>query len=196
MVEQPYRERAEGAEPAGPPPELVYVVFPRDLNRSFHVMWIRGWLGGIFLGAVLGVLVAPWAVWVVVVGIVPWFVWSWRRARRGQAIRLSVDQGGLSIAREETRLVEALPLARLRDVALDTTSIAPVMRETSISAVAVETRVRGEVDVARIVVVPAEPSEPVALVEEPLAHMDAVEGVAKIRTFLRKHGWVPEEERG
>ncbi len=197
MNEPPYRTAATLADSARPSPEYVYVAHERDVNRAFHRVWIRTVLFGCLGGACVVSYGPPWSAWVVILGVLAWSIVSWRRTRRGEAIVFRVEHGELTVtARGAAQpMLVKLPLKSLRDVTLDTKSISPVMRDTSISAVAVTQSVRGEVDIARILLVPSAPREPIALTEEHLAHMDAVEGAGKVRTFLRAHGWVPEDER-
>ncbi|HEY2517496.1 MAG TPA: hypothetical protein VGI39_41770 [Polyangiaceae bacterium] len=195
MSKAPYRALAEGDRSNLPPAEHLYVAHERDVNAAFHRAWITG-LFGVGFGACLAQAAAPAVGGVFVAGTIATAVWRWRRSRKGEAFVLRVADGVLSVQQRGVAalLVDGLPLVALRDVALDTRAIQPVMRDTNIAAVAAETTVRGEVDIARIVVVP-ERGEPMPLTGERVAHMDAVEGLAKIRTFLRKQGWVPESER-
>jgi hypothetical protein len=48
---------------------------------------------------------------------------------------------------------------------------------------------------ARIALVVRGQPDPIPLSEGYFAHMDASEAFGKLRVFLRKHGWVPEDER-
>ena len=196
MGEPPYRS-APLVESPPPPREHIFVARERDVNAAFHRVWIRTVLFGLTGGACIATAGSPWVAWGLMLGVLAWSIVSWRRTRRGEAIVFSVDEGRLTVtSRGDGRpLLAELPLKKLLDVTLDTKSITPVVRDTSYSAVAGEMKVRGEVDIARIVLVPLAPAEPVALTDERLAHMDAVAGAGKIRTFLRAHGWLPEDER-
>jgi hypothetical protein len=198
MDESPYRAARLPAPRPIPPPELVYVARERDVNAAFHRVWIRTMFFGLGGGVLVAALVAPAAAWVVIAGVLGWSIASWRRTRKGDAIVFRVEDGRLTVRRRGAAhpLLSALPLSRVLDVTLDSKSITPVMRDTSISAVAPQMKVRGEVDISRIVLVPAAPQEPVTVTEEHVAHMDAVEGAGKIRTFLRAHDWLPLDERG
>jgi hypothetical protein len=196
VSESPYR--APNLPESRPPPlEYVYVAHERDQNAAFHRVWIRTVLFGMGGGACAATTISPAAAWLVIFGVLGWSLVSWRRTRRGEAIVFHVEGGQLTVApRGSTRpLLAALPLRNVLDVTLDSRSITPVMRDTSISAVAPQMKVRGEVDIARVVIVLAPPGEPVPLTEEHVAHMDAIAGAGKIRTFLRAHGWLPEDER-
>ncbi len=201
LPDLPYRTAASLPAALVPPVELTYVARDRDVNRAFHRMVIGAWLFGVCGSMVIATVGSPPGALVFMLVVVAWSVWRWRRTRQGKAIVFRVEHGELTVSVRTARggarpLVAKLPLMRLRDVTLDTKAITPVTRDTSISAIAVQAKIHGEVDVARIVLVPMAPHEPVPLTEEHLAHMDAVEGAGKIRTFLRAHGWLPEDERG
>jgi hypothetical protein len=58
----------------------------------------------------------------------------------------------------------------------------------------IDAKVGPKVDTARIVLIGASGRE-VRLTEDYLSHMHATEWMGKIRVFLRKHGWLPEDER-
>ena len=58
----------------------------------------------------------------------------------------------------------------------------------------IDAKVGPKVDTARIVLVSASGRQ-VTLTQDYLAHMSATEWLGKIRVFLRKHGWLPEDER-
>jgi hypothetical protein len=195
--DSPYRTASLPAPRPPPPLEHVYVARERDVNAEFHRVWIRTiFFGG--GGACIAAAVSPAAAWVVILGVLAWSIASWRRTRRGDAIVFRVERGQLTVTRRGSAqpLLSALPLKKVLDVTLDSKSITPVMRDTSISAVAPQMKVRGEVDIARIVVVPAAPQEPIPITDEHVAHMDAIEGAGKIRSFLRAHDWLPHDERG
>jgi hypothetical protein len=86
-------------------------------------------------------------------------------------------------------------LRELHDVALDTKTIQRVTDGPSAILMMryIDARPQPEVDVARIVLVGKK--ESFTLSDEYLAHLDASEWLGKIRVFLRKNGWVPEDER-
>ena len=124
-------------------------------------------------------------------------VWSWRtRKSRGGAV-LRIDRGAVDVEVRGTRAVsDRFRLGDLADVVLDVKTIERVMDGNSaIPAMRfIDSKVGPKVDTARIVLVGATGRE-VRLTEEYLPHMHATEWIGRIRTFLRKHGWVPEDER-
>jgi hypothetical protein len=195
MSNLPYRSAATPPLPT-PPTELTYVAREREVNRATPRLWIRIWLFGLCGGGCVAGIGTPWAGLVIMVVVVTWAVLSWRRTQRGESIVFRVDYGELTVTSHGTALLARLPLARLDDVTLDTKAIVPATQDTSTAAAGVvEMKARGEVDVARIVLLPSAPREPLALTKEHGSHMDAVDGAGRIRTFLRAHGWVPVGER-
>jgi hypothetical protein len=81
-------------------------------------------------------------------------------------------------------------------VTLDTKSIRKVEpgRDVIPAVQFITSQVGPEIDVARIVLDVADHT-PVRLTDAFLPHTDSVEWIARIRVFLRAHGWVPEDER-
>jgi hypothetical protein len=153
----------------------------------------------------LPILAAVAAAWIggqvagiaALVGAAGYSIWSWRtRKKRGSAV-LRVERGAIEVeVRGKRALHDRFRLADLSDVVLDIKTIERVMEGSSaIPAVRfIDSKVGPKVDTARIVLVSASGRE-VRLTEEYLPHMHATESLGKIRTFLRKHGWVPEKER-
>jgi hypothetical protein len=143
------------------------------------------WIGGQWVGIAA------------LVGAAGFSIWSWRaRKKRGSAV-LRVEQGVLEVeVRGKRVLHDRFRLADLSDVVLDIKTIQRVMEGSSaIPAVRfIDSKVGPKVDTARIVLV-SESGREVRLTEEYLPHIHATESLGKIRTFLRKHGWVPEKER-
>ena len=124
-------------------------------------------------------------------------VWWWKRAPKAPGIVLRVDDGDLLVRTERSETVlERYPLQDLLDVELDIKTIQRVTDGNSpIPAMRfIDSKVGPEVDTARIVLV-ARDRSPLPLSKEYLAHMDATEWLGKIRVFLRKHRWLPEDER-
>jgi hypothetical protein len=88
------------------------------------------------------------------------------------------------------------PLSELANVTLELKTIQRVVDGPSaIPAVRfIHSTVAPELHIARIVLV-ATGGREVRLTEEYLPHFDATDWLGKIRVFLRKQGWVPEDER-
>jgi hypothetical protein len=194
--EHPYRAVTLPEPRPDAPREIVY--FSRDQER--HVAPGRLFLQAILVSGVIAVglsAVDHQAIGLAAMGAaMAWAIWRWHRARDIGGVLLRVREGELTVSpRNGARSLLDVPLRDLLDVRLETKSIHKVMRDTSIAAVNVGTHVGPEVDVTRIVLVPREPVEPLSLTEAFVPHLEAAEAFAKIRTFLRAHGWVPVDER-
>ncbi len=117
-----------------------------------------------------------------------------------QVTRLRVDGHELEVwaqgAAGASRAPVCMPLLDLRDVALDTEAIERVIDGPSaIPAMRfADARVAPPVDVARIVLSFRDGST-VPLSAERLSHLETVEVFGKMRVFLRKNGWQPDDER-
>ncbi len=157
----------------------------RHFTLPLAVSMPVAWMGGQFAGIVA------------LAGAAAYSIWSWRtRKSRGGAV-LSVDGDVLAVEIRGRRVChERLHLGDLATVALEVKTIERVMDGSSaIPAMRfIDSKVGPKVDTARIVLVTA--GREVALTRSYLPHMHVPwRGAGKIRTFLRKHGWVPEDER-
>lgn len=104
-----------------------------------------------------------------------------------------MEHGNLVIAAEGLP-PRTLPLAELQDVELDTRSFEKV-----------EGRVRPDgligtgqaltLEVSRLVLVIAGRDVGIPLREEYASYSDSLEWMGKVRLFLRRHGWLPHDER-
>lgn len=119
-------------------------------------------------------------------------VWLRRRKEAGIVFRV---EGERLVVTQRGRRLHAASLDALLDVALDTRTIRPVREGTSLVPEVryIQTTVGPEVDRSRIVLVTT--TQRIPLVDDDLAHMEAVEWVGRLRTFLRRAGWVPLDER-
>lgn len=195
-MSSPYRTEDSSAEHDRA--ELLYRA--GDSNRAVAPARAALQLG--ILGAIGSALIAtaghgaPAAVFLV--GCAGFGIWRWRRAPDVSGILFSVDRGELTVKEKATgKVVAKSRLLDLVDVRLDTKEIRKVVPGgDAIPAVSfTNTNVNPGVDVARIVLVLGNEAESVRLTDQFLAHMDSVEWVGKIRSFLRKQGWVPKGER-
>ena len=152
--------------------DLVYA--PRQAEYGFASMPGMGamFLGG--AGIVAGAIVATHSpnlgglvmlASIFVAGI----VWYW--VRRGAGIVFTVVRGELVI-RQRAFVRTRIALHRLEDVIID-----------------------GDDHHACITLVPEEPQRRIELTQKNIARNDCAEWAAKIRAFLRTHGWTPLEER-
>lgn len=194
MGTQPYRAPSR-PDPAGAPPrELVYRTGDDGptAGRALVQTAIIGAIGaGVAAAAGSPTIAAAILVGGGVVG-----AWRWRRAPARPGIAIRVERGSLEITGPRGEALVRARLADVTNVSLDTKSISKVEDGNALDiAIRGDSRVRPELDVSRIVVTWGAAPSTVRLTDAYLAHMDAVEWLGKIRTFLRAHGWVPEDER-
>lgn len=174
---------------------LVYEPMAEDRARGRGIAAFQLVAISAIAGAALAVFVTPWAGLVGMIGMaiaVGDFAFG---RRRGARISLRVAAGRVRVERV-TETVGEFSLEELEDVTLDVREIQRVEEGASaIPAMRVlDARVSEPVDRARIVLV-ARGRPPLVLSDDYLAHMEATEGMGKIRVFLRKQGWVPLDER-
>jgi hypothetical protein len=190
----PYRipDLPDRSEP--PPSSLVYEAIDRGQSQSSSVVFFKLFSLPVVASVAAAVVVGPTAGLFALVGTAA-FAWT-RRARTKMGAILRVEEGVLFITSRSTGAeLLRLKLREVVDVRLDSKTIQRVVEGGSaIPAMRfLDSRVAPEIENARIVVV-GERAE-ARLSEEYLAHMDASEWLGKVRVFLRKHGWVPRDER-
>jgi hypothetical protein len=126
------------------------------------------------------------------------FYWWYKRGPMAGDARLLRIEGKkrLIIARPNGKPLEDLLLSDIMNVELDTKTVEMVQEGGSaIPAVRmIESKVGPSIDKSRLVITLSNRRQ-VRLGEEFQANMDATEWVGKIRVFLRKHDWVPNDER-
>jgi len=104
------------------------------------------------------------------------------RSREGRFV-LRVEDGSVEVTRERRAgPVARIALADVVDVTLD--------RKTHQGG-----RGGTATDRVRLALERRTPGEPIFVPEERVTAIEAEEWYAKVRVFLRKHGWVPESER-
>ena len=194
----PYREPARPASGSpSSPAELVCTALDPDRRSRPGLAVLQLFLLPVIAGQVASFFAPAGVSVAVMLATRVLIVWSYRRGRNAQNCVLRVDGGELSVRLGRSRRFRAcMKLPDLSDVVLDTKTIQRVVEGSTMVAGAryIESRTAPEVDVARIVLVKRDGS-PAYLGERFLAHMNAVDGLGKIRVFLRKHGWVPDDER-
>lgn len=191
----PYRKvPARELATTNAPRELVYEAVDRATTTSSAVALFRiGSLPAI-IAVMLAVTINGTAGAVGLAVGLAYAIWSSRRRREGAT--LTVDGPQLTVVtRGPNRRTESLAIGQLHDIELDIKKIRRVQEgDSAIPAVRfINANVMPEVDTARIVLVGE--GRRVTLSESYMAHVDAVEWLGKIRVFLRKHGWVPPDER-
>ena len=181
-----------------PSAELVYLA----QDQEKHVGPARAAIQLSIAGGVSGMTAAgvghPQIGAAIFAGTVLFGIWRWRRAPEIAGLLLHVDDGVLSITERSTkRIVVQVQLADLENVSLDTKSIRKVTPgQDAVPATRfIHSQVGPEIDVARIVLETSARPTPIHLSETFLAYSETVEWIAKIRMFLRSHGWLPTDER-
>jgi hypothetical protein len=193
----PYRSAARRDRPGDEYAELVCTAANRETRSKPGVAVIQLLFLPMTAATLLAALAGPREALCGTIVVATLVAWGLHRARRGHECVLRIEAGELSVQSHRKRGLNAsMPLSDLADVALDTKAIRPL--SDGANAIPgmrfVESRVGPEIDVSRIVLVRLDGTS-APLLEKYIAHMDAAEWVGRIRMFLRKHGWVPEDER-
>lgn len=191
-----YRVAAPPEPEVAPPSEILYAPVGRARESSVVAMF-KLFSFPALVALVLATLFSPTAGLVAMVATAGLMLWRWRRAPRAHHVVLRVERGEVSLLTPRSRALRAtLPLDDLLDVTMDTRTITPVEEgDSAIPALRfAAARIGPEVDTARIVLVGRVGSTP--LTEAYLPKMDTTEWFGKLRVFLRRNGWVPEDERG
>jgi hypothetical protein len=190
-----YRTPAEKEKEPAPPKELVYQATDDSGASTIALFQYFGLplVAAAGLAALAGSIAG-------VVGLVAggaYSFWSFRNRKDAGSAVLRVENEVLLVeVRGGKPIHERFRLGDLANVSLDVKTIERVTDgDSAIPAMRfIDAKVGPKVDTARIVLT-GEGGREVRLSEDYLAHMHAVEWLGKIRTFLRKHGWVPEDER-
>lgn len=187
----PYRTTAETGEDA-PPRELAY--FPEQRHSSSSAVAMTIFLWPLLAGIAFAVIGIPQLSLPAMLAVGVFMYVKVRRGRSRPRVVLRVEDGVLRLTGPFVADI-ALPLEKLLDVRLDIKTIKPVMETPGPVPAArfINSRVGGEVDRARIELVRRDDS--ILLTDEYLSHTDSSEWSGKIRRFLRKHGWLPADER-
>jgi len=138
----------------------------------------------VMAGGLLAKLVSPIAGLAAFAGSIAVLILM-RKPSEGRFV-LRVDDGIVTVARERPRggsLAPRIALGDVLDVTLDRQTSAPGGRGGSAT------------ERVRLAFERRAPSEPIFVPEERITPIEAQEWLAKVRVFLRKHGWVPESER-
>lgn len=189
----PYRQPALPEPKPAPPPELIVSLAGAD-RRSSAVVTFQLFVLPLIAAMVLSAIATPTVGFVGLLVSAAYATWRWRRSRaRSDSIVLSVASRKLTA--QASHLFLHMKLADLENVELDTRTIRPVQEgRTAVPNVRfIESQVGPEVDIARIVIVGE--GRRVALHDDYIAHIHATEWLGKIRAFLRKHDWLPLDER-
>jgi hypothetical protein len=189
-----YRVPAPPVKQAAPP-DFLYSVRSRGRRWITSVAAFQILSFSLAAGALFSAVATP-AVGLVAMVATAVLTYRWARGTREEGVLLSVQGNELRVLSPRSKNVRArMLLIDLADVTLDTRTVHPTMEGNSpIPGLRLLTaQPLPEVDEKRIVLVSK--SAQVPLTEAYLATVDVTEAFGKIRVFLRKHGWLPEDER-
>lgn len=197
-TQAPYRSPAEGSPAERPPSVLAYQSTDPNRGASTGRGAIQTVLAGALLGGIAAALDHTTIGEAVFATSIVASAWRWYRAPDVGGLKLRVTDGWLFVSpRRGRKPLFSLPLSELDDVMLDTKTIAKVsgLRSPASGLAFVDYKVSPRTEVARIALVPSGEAPAFFLTEDRAPYQDSVEWIARIRTFLRKHGWVPVDER-
>ena len=176
--------------------ELRY--FPEGKRHSSSMTAYWGMLAPAFVGGGVAALThsVPWGLAAAGATIL-YARWKRQRERVVPRAVLQVVDGKLRLSGPAFQVSRTYPLEDLLDVYLDTRTIQRVQENTSSGGFPelrfINSTVGAEVDIARVALELKD--ETLFLTEEQVSHLDASEWSNKIRRFLRRNGWLPEDER-
>lgn len=189
----PYRVPARTAKvPTPPPPSFTYVAVEPDRRRRRRT---KSALLAI-LGLVLTALDAPAGLIgpAIAFGAALWLLLRPGNTR-GEAT-LQVRQGHLEVYLGSAVVAFRAPLRQLSDVAPDTKEFKRVIDGDSPIPVVRQATSRVAPDAAESrIELRFEGGRTVPLTEFRVPNVEVTEPLAKVRSFLRAHGWLPEHER-
>lgn len=194
-----YRENA--AEKPAPASSGELLFTPKAAQADAEKAWMGATsivLAPLIVGVVIGALVSPTAAVVVFGGGVVSL--SVVRKLLNDPVALRVGERRLVVERVRRKkvLFEA-SLEELVDVRLETKEVRR-LQEGAHAVTGVrydDSRTVTSTEHARLLLVTrtADGRKETPLMKEFVAHMEATEWLSKVRVFLRKHGWVPGDER-
>jgi hypothetical protein len=188
---QPYRK----PPPVVPAPATELFV-PWE-NTEGRATPMRLFLGLLIGGSVVSVaaMVTPALSALLGAALLVWAVTTWRSARGPSGVRLRVEDGALWVDRGRGQPPERFPLSGLRNVEIESKALQRVVLEQQVGAPMMTTAVTPSVDVGRLALVSERAPRPVYLLETFGSYSHCTEWLGKVRVFLRRGGWVPEDER-
>lgn len=188
----PYREADLPPPTAEHAREIVYRPRVRDGHMNAMRSYVRYFLFVLPVAVLL--VIAHWGLALAFVTAV--IARDIRKARRERAAGIRIGIEGANLVVEPDGLAASfveIPMAKLLDVSLDTRTVNRAGREVRPDGM-LASGAAFPVDESRIVLVIAG-RDPVHLTEAYFSQSDSLEWLGKIRMYLRKRGWVPEDER-
>jgi hypothetical protein len=193
-LREAYRE-PKASDAPGAPPDNVLAYFPESAQPRSSVAFY-GVLAPIFgFAAVAAVTGSAGLGLIGLLATAGYMYWKRRRTKTVPRAVLTIQGRMLTLSGEAFSLPRTLAMEALLEVYLDTKAIQRVQENVgAIPALRfLNATVSEEHDTARIGLELED--ETLFLTEERVSHLDANEWFSKIRRFLRKHGWLPEDER-
>jgi hypothetical protein len=187
----PYRQADLPAKTGEPARQLVYAPLTKISHRltaaRTHVRYF------IFAPIIAVILYqVHWVLTVVfLVAMLAWDIPKWLRDK-GIRVRLYVDDGKLVIDPKGS-LGREIAIARIADVRLDTRTVNQAHHEVRPDGL-LASGPAFTTDESRIILV-VDDAGPIRLTEDYFPHSDSLEWLGRIRVFLKRLGWVPEDER-
>lgn len=175
----------------------VFEYFVEPGNTRSSVIGVYAVLTPMFVGVLVAVIGLPnFAVPAVLLTAFGMW-WYRRRQRKLPRARLVIHDSRLRVVDRSSRVLFHVPLSELLEVELDTKTIQRVQENTRADVLPAMRLAHATVgpatDIARIVLVTSTREFP--LTEDQHSHSYAMEAFGEVRRFLRKHGWVPADER-
>lgn len=124
------------------------------------------------------------------------FVAFWWKGKTETTV-LRIERGVLAVSSSRSKTTRfSIELADLDNVLLDSKTIQRVTEgDSAIPAMRLlDSKVGPDVDVTRIALIAAD-GRRCLLTDEHMPYTETSEAFGKLRVFLRKHGWVPADER-
>jgi hypothetical protein len=188
-TEAPYRQDTTPKNGAPPPSiELLWGNGERKINAFLVFQSVGIGIGLVFMCSLWSNTLAVVMAFVVCFGLVRYI----NAGSRNTKIVLRVEDGYLN-ASVDGKLKHTLNVAEIGEVEQETRAHARVSVQQSVGSPMPSSEVGLAVDVARIVIVHGD--ERVPLTESFTMSYECTEVFAKVRVFLRKHGWLPLGER-
>ena len=176
-----------------PPMELVYGAESGGGTKPSMAIF-QLFAVPLVVAAVMSVAISPNAGLVGLIASALVLVYLWKRKKTPDTV-LRVESGAVTVLKRG-KPTARFSLTELTNVRLDIKTIQRVQEGGSaIPAMRfIDSKVGPELDTARIVLITEDDRE-LPLTEDFLSHMDSSEWLGKIRLFLRKHSWIPQDER-
>ena len=175
--------------------EMIFAPLDHSRNNTQGLMLLQVFSIPIIVAAILWAflpqIIAGLGSVAILAGTWTW----WKRSKSGGVALLRVEDEGLRVLTGNGKKELARFALKDLDVTLDTKTIQRVTDgDSAIPAMRfIDAKVGPEVDTSRVVLREGRREYP--LTEAYVANMEASEWFGKVRVFLRKHGWVPLDER-